>query len=281
MKPISQSHLDLRSVRALILDADGTLWYGDRSVPGVPELFAFLREQRIAHIIATNNSVHPAPVILAKLERFGVRLGAEHLITCTEVTSSYLKDRFPRGAKVYPIGQRGLLEALQAGGYEILTDVSQKADAVVVGADPTLTYEKLKYAVLHIQRGAIFVGTNPDVVSPNSEGLLPEAGAIQAAVAAATGISPVVMGKPQPYLFQMAVKKIGSQPAETAVIGDRLDTDILGGHTVGLHTILVETGVDRASSISEKQVNPEMVVTDLVALVQAWREQLQCVGCAG
>ncbi len=256
-------------MRALILDADGTLWYGDRSVPGVPELFAFLREQRIAHIIATNNSVHPAPVILAKLERFGVRLGAEHLITCTEVTSSYLKDRFPRGAKVYPIGQRGLLEALQAGGYEILTDVSQKADAVVVGADPTLTYEKLKYAVLHIQRGAIFVGTNPDVVSPNSEGLLPEAGRSRPQWRP-HGITPVVMGKPQPYLFQMAVKKIGSQPAETAVIGDRLDTTSWAATQWTAHHPGGNRG-GRASSISEKQVNPEMVVTDLVALVQAWR----------
>jgi 4-nitrophenyl phosphatase len=136
-----------------------------------------------------------------------------------------------------------------------------------------LTYTKLKHAALHIQQGARFIGSNPDVVYPTEEGLVPEAGTILAALQAATGVAPLIMGKPERFLFEIAAAKLGSQPAQTVMLGDRLDTDILGGQRAGLKTILMTTGVDAEAAIPAKGIRPDAVFGSLEALVAAWDHQ--------
>jgi 4-nitrophenyl phosphatase len=136
-----------------------------------------------------------------------------------------------------------------------------------------LTYDKLKYAALQLQRGARFVGTNPDLLCPTEEGLVPEAGATLAALEAATEISPVVIGKPERYLFDQAVAMLGSERAAIAVLGDRLETDILGGQRAGLKTVLVTSGVDDERAIVQKGIEPDLVVSGLDMLVELWERE--------
>jgi 4-nitrophenyl phosphatase len=159
---------------------------------------------------------------------------------------------------------------MQEAGFTLLPDISQPAEVVVAGVDFTLTYDKLKYATLHIGRGARFVGTNGDVTFPAEEGPIPGAGAILAAIQAATGVPPIVIGKPERLMFDIAVEKMGSDPAHTAMLGDRLETDILGGQRAGLKTILVTTGIDNETSIQMKRIYPDAVFSGLEDLVAQW-----------
>ena len=137
-----------------------------------------------------------------------------------------------------------------------------------------MTYEKLKYAALLLQRGARFVGTNPDVLCPTEEGLVPEAGATLAALEAATGIAPAVIGKPARTMFDMAAERMRSEPAETAVLGDRLETDILGGQRAGFKTLLVTSGIDDEGTILKKGIEPDLVVSGLDVLADLWEKQI-------
>ena len=174
-------------------------------------------------------------------------------LTSSLATAAYLQHELKAGAAAYAVGQEGLREAMQEAGFVLLPDASQPAEVVVAGVDFTLTYDKLKYATLHIQRGARFVGTNGDVTFPAEEGALPGAGSILAALQAATGVVPTIIGKPERLMFDIAVEKMGSDPIHTAMLGDRLETDILGGQRAGLKTILVTTGIDNETTIQMKR----------------------------
>jgi 4-nitrophenyl phosphatase len=254
-------------LHALLLDMDGTLLRGDEPIPGLARLFDFLAARQLPYIIATNNATKSPQDYQRKLAKHGVRVLADSILTAAIAAAETLRDELPRGASVYVIGQPALWDALQAVGFACRADSAQVVEAVVVGGDPSLTYDKLKHATLLLQRGARFVGTNPDVVYPTEEGLVPETGTTLAALQAATGVVPTVIGKPAPYLFRQAVARLGSDPARTAVVGDRLETDILGGQQAGLKTILTTTGVDNADSIQVKGIQPDWVVDGLDELV--------------
>jgi 4-nitrophenyl phosphatase len=250
----------------LILDMDGTLMQGIQPLPGLAQLFNHLHQNDIPFIIATNNAQHSAQDYQDKLSRCGVAVSEKHILTSAMATASTLQNQLPQGAPVYVIGRPALTSTLQTAGFEILTDASTPAAAVIVGGDPFLTYDKLKYATLLIQRGARFVGTNPDLVYPTEQGLVPECGTTLAALQAATDVRPLVIGKPEPILFNLAAQHLGTAPERTYVVGDRLETDILGGLNAGFKTILVTTGVDQASSISKKAIHPDHIVPNLVEL---------------
>ena len=141
---------------------------------------------------------------------------------------------------------------------------------MVVGGDRAVDYAKLKYAIRHVRRGARFIGTNPDLLVPTEDGLAPEAGVILAAIAAGAGVSPTIIGKPERPLLAQALRLMGSTPAATAILGDRLDTDILGGQRLGLTTILVTTGADDTAAIRTKGIVPDLVVADLAELTGVW-----------
>lgn len=263
--------LNFQHIHALVSDMDGVLLRGSEPLPGVAELFNFLHQRRIPFIIATNNSTKTPAQYRQKLANLGATVvREENILTSALVTAAYLQREFRPGTAVYVIGQPSLTAAIQAAGFSLLADARQKAEAVVVGGDSDLTYTKLKDAVLHLQQGAHFIGTNPDLLYPTEEGLVPEAGTTLAALQAATGIAPLIMGKPERFLFETAVARLGSLPGETVMLGDRLDTDILGGQRAGLKTVLMTTGVDDETSISRKGIQPDAVFAGLVELVEAW-----------
>jgi 4-nitrophenyl phosphatase len=222
-------------------------------------------------VVVSNNATKTASEYQKKLAGQGVQIQEEQILTAAAAVANYLETELGAGASLYVIGEPALTGMLRQAGFSVLHDASQPADVVVVGGDSTLTYDKLKYAALLLQRGARFVGTNPDLLCPTEEGLVPEAGATLVALQAATGVSPVVIGKPARPLFDLAVQRLGSQRSKTAVLGDRLETDIRGGQQARLKTVLVTTGVDDKDSIRQKGIEPDLVVSSLDMLVDLWK----------
>jgi 4-nitrophenyl phosphatase len=263
----------LGDVRALMIDIDGTLLRGPIPMPGLFRFFTFLRARRIAFVVASNNATKTATDYRKRLAGLGVEVNVEQILTAAAATADYLAGELSEGARLFVIGEPALHDVLSQVGFVLVSDAGRPVDAVVVGGDSTLTYEKLKYAALLLQRGARFVGTNPDVLCPTEEGLVPEAGATLAALEAATGISPTVIGKPARTMFDMAVERMRSEPAETAVLGDRLETDILGGQRAGFKTMLVTSGIDDERTILQKGIEPDLVVSGLDVLTDLWEKQ--------
>jgi 4-nitrophenyl phosphatase len=264
----------LKDIKALMIDIDGTLLRGNDALPGLVDFFQFLNNQHIKFQIASNNATKTLESYLQKISAFGADLNIDNILTCSTVTALYLQEKYPKG-KVYMIGQSGLQQALTQAGIRIVERMDEPVDAVVVGGDYSLTYEKLKYACLHLQQGAEFIGTNPDLLYPTDEGLVPECGMTLVMLETATNIKPVIMGKPNHFMFELGMKKMGVKPHETAMLGDRLETDILGGQKAGMKTILVETGVDHTESVISKGIQPDLIVNNLNELVKSWAELLR------
>ena len=264
----------LKDTRALLIDIDGTLLRGHLALPGLVEFFDFMHTHQITFQVASNNATKTLSAYQQKISSFGAQLTLDNILTSSTVTALYLQNKYP-GGKVYMIGQSGLEEALTQAGIQIISEMEGKVDAVVVGGDYSLTYDKLKYASLHIQQGAEFIGTNPDLVYPTDEGLVPECGMTLVALETATLVKPIIMGKPNRFMFELGMHKMGVQPYKTAMLGDRLETDIQGGLHAGMKTILVETGVDNQASVITKGIQPDLVVQDLPELVNIWKEQLR------
>ncbi len=258
------------SIRALIIDIDGTLFRGDAPLPGIAELFVFLRQRGIAHVVATNNTTETPAQYRHKLAEAGVTLEVGQILTAGVATAAYLQRELPPGAPLFVIGEAALRQVLLEAGFALVANAGQPVAAVVVGGDSGLTYDKLKVAVLHLQRGARLVGANPDLLIPKEEGLIPEAGVTLAALQAATGLTPTVIGKPERLLFELALARLGSVAAHTAMLGDRLETDVWGAQRVGLKTVLVTTGVDNAATAAAKGIEPDAIVDGLAELVEMW-----------
>lgn len=259
--------MNLRAIRAFILDMDGVLYTGSQPLPGAVEFLSFLRQKEVPFLLLTNNATRTPARIAERLQHMEMPVDARHILTSSMATARYLRQSNPNGTRVFVIGEDGLREPLSEQGL-MLADTGN-ADYVVVGMDRALNYEKLKRATLLIRSGAQFVATNPDTTFPTTEGLVPGAGAIIAALTAATGVSPHVIGKPSPFGFALALGMLGAVPATSAAVGDRLDTDIAGGHNAGLHTILVLTGVSSRSDLAVSALQPNWVYDDLIQLRSA------------
>jgi len=259
MKPLS-------SLKNLIIDMDGVLYRGRRPLPGAKEFLGHLEERKIAYTLVTNNATRTPEEYVAVLKEMGIEVSPRRILTSALATADYLENLLPEGARLYLIGEEGLHSALAAQGFEF---GERNIEAVVVGMDRQLTYEKLKTATVAIRQGARFIGTNPDKSFPAEEAIVPGAGAILAAIEAATGVKPTVIGKPEPILFQMALQRMGASEKETAVIGDRLETDILGGQRCGLTTILVLTGITQKEDLAKSGIRPDYTFESLTQLVHA------------
>ena len=264
--------LDFCNIAGAAFDGDGTLWRGEEPLPGLHALNEFASSHNIRFVVVTNNSTRTPQHLQQKLQRFGLQIDASQIITCALVAARYLQQHCPPACNVYVIGEEGLHSAVRDAGFHIVDNASSNVNAVVVGGDSTLTYDKLKYATLHLQRGAMFIGTNPDVVSPSEEGLTPECGTILAALHAASGITPIVMGKPERPLYEMALDVLGLPAERVLMVGDRADTDLLGAQRMSMHHALVATGVDTEATALQKGIQPDATFADLAELIDAWRD---------
>lgn len=257
----------LASIRALLIDMDGVLWVGQRPLPGVRPFFEFLRARQIRFILVSNNATRRAEYTVQRLKGIGVEIAPDNILTSADATPRWLASKMPGVKKAFVVGEEALLDALRESGID---SVPENADAVIAGLDRNLTYEKLKRATLEIRRGAKFIATNTDRTLPTEEGLTPGAGSIVAALAAATDVEPLVIGKPGRPMFDLALEMAGTKVTETAMLGDRLDTDIDGAAAIGLTTLMVLTGVSTRVEAANNKYNPDFIFDDLVALEDAW-----------
>ncbi len=261
----------LHPITHLIVDMDGVLWRGDEPMPGLAEFFSFLRQHHIGFVLATNNSSWLPEQYAAKLARFGVEVSPEYILASAQVAAAYLAGFAQPGTRVYAIGEEGIRRALEQRGF-VLTD--EGAAYVVVGWDRRLTWDKLTTAALLIHAGAGFIGTNSDTNYPTERGPVPGNGAQLAALETTTGVAPVVVGKPEPWMYEQALRRMGARPETTAVIGDRLDTDIAGGIRAGLTTVLVLSGIATEASLAASPIKPDLVCASIEELTQVWMDQL-------
>lgn len=261
----------LSSIRHLIIDMDGVLWRGDTALPGLVDFFTFLRKRAIRFALATNNASQTPDQYLAKLACIGVTVSRDEVLTSAEAAATYLEGVAPKGAQVYTIGEAGVIQALTQRGFVISDD---KAPFVVVGMDRGLTWEKLARATLNIRAGAMFIGTNPDTTLPTERGITHGNGAILAALQAATGVQPVIVGKPEPIMYRQAMARLGGGADDTAALGDRLETDILGAVRTGIRSIFLLSGVSTREQLDGLEYQPDWVFDSIVELTVRWETEL-------
>lgn len=258
--------LDLRQIRGFIVDMDGVLWRAAELLPGTPDFFHSLAG-RFPYVFATNNSTRSTQSYVQKLQEIGIQVQGEQIISSSATTAGFLAKHYPAGSRVFVVGEQGLQEELQAAGFSLVEGLDSPADLVVAGLDRAISYQKLHHAATHIRNGAAFIGTNPDKTFPIPGGQSPGAGSILAAIQAASGVSPQIMGKPARPMFEIALQRLGTPADQTLMIGDRLETDIAGAKKVGIKTALMLSGVSNQQDLREMQ--PDAIYDNLAAVLAA------------
>ena len=257
---------ELSKLRGLVIDMDGVLWQGDTSLPGLCEFFDVLRRRQIKFVLATNNNTQTPEGFVQKARRMGVEVLPEQVVTASVATVEYLCSKYPPGSRIYVVGEAPLKGLISGAGFT-LADCDVRA--VVATLDRQLTYEMLKRATLLIRNGADFIAPNPDPSYPTPEGVVPGGGAIVAAITASSNRQPVIIGKPESWMFKICLERMQLGVEETASLGDRLETDILGGQRIGLQTILVLSGVSSLDEVAASPFQPTWVFSGIQELAQA------------
>ncbi len=257
----------LSDIKGLIIDLDGVLWHGHTFLEGVPEFFSFLRTNSLPFLLVTNNSTATPKSVVDRMEEVGVQIALAEVITSSLATTAYLQHRFPSGTAIYAIGEDALKDALSAAGFR-LHDTADSVQAVVMGFDREISWAKMTEASIAIQSGALFVATNPDPSFPIERGQAPGAGAFIKAVQLATNVEPIIIGKPEPPLFNLARERLGLTAEQILAIGDRIETDILGAQRVGIATGMLLTGVTSSDQANASEIKPDWIFDDLPSLTR-------------
>jgi 4-nitrophenyl phosphatase len=260
--------MEIKDTQALIIDMDGVLWRGNTFLPGVGSFFAYLRERSLPFILATNNSTVTPQGVADRLAQSDAKIFPEEVLTSSMATASYLQTRLSPGARIHPVGEPAVRDALRSAGFN-LTDDTEDVDAVVVGFDRGITWKKLTQAALAIQKGALFVGTNPDKSFPIEQGQAPGNGAFVNLLEVTTRTQPLIIGKPEPLLYKQAAGLLGIESGKILVVGDRLETDILGAQHAGMASVLMLTGVTSTEQAVASDIKPDWILEDLHALIGA------------
>ncbi len=243
-------------IKSVISDMDGVIYRGGKLIDGADEFVSRLNESNTPFLFLTNNSEQTPLDLKLKLEGLGIsEVTEENFITSAMATALFLKEQ-KSAAKVYVIGGGGLINELYNVGFSIS---EKNPDYVVVGKTANFTFEMIKTAVRLINSGSKFIGTNPDVTDPVEGGIEPACGTLLAAITAATGKKPYIVGKPNSLMMTIATKKLGVHADNTLMIGDRMDTDIVGGMEAGMKTALVLSGVSTKDDLDKFPYNPDFI----------------------
>jgi NagD protein len=243
---------------------DGVLIHEGTPIPGADAFLKRLKESGKPFLVLTNNSIYTPRDLHARLSRMGLDVPVANIWTSALATAKFLDDQRP-GGTAYVIGEAGLTTALHDIGY-ILTDV--EPDYVVLGETRTYSFEALTKAIRLINGGARFIATNPDQTGPSAEGALPATGSVAALITKATGKDPYFVGKPNPLMMRAGLNAIGVHSESSAMIGDRMDTDVLAGLEAGMETVLVLTGLTAEADIDRYPFRPSRVVNSIADLVE-------------
>jgi NagD protein len=245
------------------MDMDGVLVREETAIPGAAEFIARLRETDTPFLLLTNNSIWTRRDLTARLRAGGLDVPEESIWTSALATAKFLEDQRP-GGTAFVIGESGLTTALHSAGYTIN---ERDPDYVVLGETRTYSFERISQAIRLIGRGAKFIATNPDPTGPAPDGPLPATGSVAALISKATGRDPYFVGKPNPLMMRTALNSLDAHSEETAMIGDRMDTDIISGLEAGLETILVLTGVTTREETELFPFRPSRIVESVAELV--------------
>jgi NagD protein len=252
------------AVESWLTDMDGVLVHENQALPGAAEFLQRLVDRQRRFLVLTNNSIFTPRDLAARLARSGLRVPEEAIWTSALATAVFLADQLPHGS-AYVIGEAGLTTALHEVGYT-LTDTDP--DFVVLGETRTYSFEAITKAIRLIGSGARFIATNPDVTGPSAEGPLPATGSVAALISRATGREPYYIGKPNPMMFRSALNRIEAHSETTAMVGDRMDTDVVAGIEAGLETILVLTGSTRLEQIDRYPYRPSRILKSIADVIE-------------
>jgi NagD protein len=242
---------------------DGVLIHEGSMIPGADEFIRRLRDSDRRFLVLTNNSMYTPRDLRARLSHTGIDLPEEAIWTSAMATAQFLETQRPNGS-AYVIGEAGLTTAMHEAGY-VLTD--NAPDYVVLGETRNYSFEAITKAIRLINDGARFICTNPDATGPSLEGALPACGSVAALITKATNVEPYFIGKPNPLMMREGLNKIAAHSETSAMVGDRMDTDVLGGLEAGLHTFLVLSGVTRADEVGRFPYVPSKVVASIADLL--------------
>ncbi|MGE5702458.1 MAG: TIGR01457 family HAD-type hydrolase [Clostridia bacterium] len=251
----------MKPYRGFLLDLDGTIYRGNEPIPEAIRFMEQLRMRNIPYLYLTNNSSTSPEKVAQRLCGMGIPTKTEEVYTTSMAIGAYLTEHVPHGARIFAIGEEGLFQELQQAGYTITND---RPDCVVVGIDRAFSYEKLAVATKAIREGALFLATNQDAALPTEHGLVPGNGSLVAAVAVASGSSPIVVGKPESIIVDYALRRLGLGKSDTLIVGDNLQTDILAGHHSGVDSLLVLTGFSTAEDAAQTVHKPTYIADNLL-----------------
>lgn len=264
--------MELKEIKTLLIDGDGVLWRGSEPMRGINRFFEVVRSRDVAWGLLTNNATKPREHLVERLVSYGVDVTVEQIFTSATVTAEYMRQHYPAGAAVFVVGELGVQEALRDAGFTVYTGEEKPSvdvAAVVAGLDRQVTYQKLRIATLLVRSFDVpLIATNPDKTFPAKEGIVPGAGSIIAALEAATGRDALVMGKPSPVMYQVAMHQLGGELSSTVMVGDRFDTDIAGALLLGMKTVLVLSGVTTREEAERSEIRPDLILEDIGALAE-------------
>jgi NagD protein len=252
-----------RRIASWLMDMDGVLVHEEQAIPGADRFLARLRERDTPFLVLTNNSIYTRRDLAARLRASGLEAPEEAIWTSALATARFLEDQRP-GGSAYVIGEAGLTTALHAAGY---TMTDRDPDYVVLGETRTYSFERITRAIRLVAGGARFIATNPDATGPSPDGPLPATGSVAALISRATGVEPYFVGKPNPLMMRSALNAIDAHSETTAMVGDRMDTDVVSGLEAGLETILVLTGLTTHADAERFPYRPSRIVDSIADLL--------------
>ena len=261
----------IKNVELFLFDMDGTLYLGDRLYDFTKELLSAIKAKGARYLFMTNNSSKSVNAYIEKLAKLGIPATREDFITSSQATAYYLK-KYHEGQKLYVCGTRSLIEELEGEGFTVTTNLHE-VECIVMGFDTELTFQKLHdVSYLLLTRPDLpYIATNPDLVCPTEFGSVPDCGSVCIGIKNATGKEPVVIGKPSPLMPQLAMAKYGAKPEETAVIGDRIYTDVKSGLAAGCTGILVLSGESTLETLAASDVKPDLVLESAAEILEILR----------
>ncbi|MBR5881261.1 MAG: HAD family hydrolase [Clostridia bacterium] len=254
---------ELSQKKAFICDMDGVIYHGNRLIPHVAEFVNWLLDNDKKFLFLTNSSERSPRELEQKLSRMGLKVSEEHFYTSALATASFLQSQCP-GGSVYVIGEPGLTYALYEAGFS-MNDVNP--DYVVFGETRSLNYEKIEKAVKLVQNGAKLIGTNTDLSAPTENGIIPACRALISPIEMTTGKNAYYVGKPNPLMMRHALKRLDCHRADAAIIGDRMDTDIIAGIESELDTVLVLSGVSTRETVEQFPYRPSFILRDVGEII--------------
>jgi len=267
--------MKLQKYKTILLDGDGVLWRSNQPIPGIKPFFDLLNDLGVRWALLTNNNTRTAQDYIDKLENFGIPTDPSSVFTSSTVTADYLLENYGQDAILHVVGMDGLTRTLKDAGFQFTTGEEipeNSVTAVVAGMDREINLQKITIAMRLIMGGADFIATNTDGSFPTPDGINPGTGTVIGALQFASGTEPYVVGKPQPAIFQTALKVLGSKIENTLMVGDRLNTDILGANNLGIQTAAVLTGVTSRDEINQSEIKPDFIFEDIRNLHLALEE---------